>query len=412
VPLWAHRGGGPLSDKGQSIAISKDAVYVTGYIRDTALFNNDGAIKAISAGKKDAFIAKYDLSGNLIWLKRGGGPNDDEGSGITVDAEGFIYVTGQIDGDVNFDGVAVKSKGGRDAYLVKYDPAGNLIWIKNEGGSSREAGMGVKAAKDGRIYVTGSFSSKASFGTQSVSSNGSSDIFVACFTKDGQVVWAKNAGGSLADAGLGIASDDDSNVYITGNYGISADFNGQVINGKDSAEIFIAKYDSNGEFKWVMNIEGKLDTKYESQHEEAGRSIWVDSKKFVLVTGSYRTDAVLGPFNLQGWANTDIFTTKIKQAESDESAYDTGIEVNISENHFKVYPVPSTGVLNITYSGNETLNIKLKLESLEGKILMEKHYLSSQNGTEIIMLNGIAKGIYFLQIGTEKEQVVRKIIIR
>ena len=409
VPQWAHRGGGKISDKGQSIAISQDAVYVTGYFRDTALFNNNGAFKVISAGEKDAFFAKYDLMGNLIWLKRGGGIGDDEGSGITVGEDGFIYAAGHFDGAGNFDGVAVNSNGGRDAYLAKFNPSGNLIWIKNEGGSGRETGMAVKAAKDGRIYMTGGFSGKVKFGSISISSKGDHDIFVSCFTNNGGVVWAKRAGGTLSDVGLGIAADDSS-IYITGHYGGSADFEGQSITGIDSAEIFIAKYDYNGEFKWVMKADGQKDAKYESQHEEAGRSIWVDRKKFVFVTGSYGTDASLGPFDLQGWSNTDIFVAKIKQDESEEID-NTGILENKPDNHFKVYPIPSDGAINVAYSGTEHLNVNIKLQSIEGKTIVEKVYRYSGSNNEVIRLDNIARGIYFLQIQTEHERIVRKIII-
>jgi uncharacterized protein (AIM24 family) len=410
MPLWAHRGGGSMSDKGQSIAISKDAVYVTGYFRDTALFNNNGDFRVISAGMKDAFIAKYDLMGNLKWLKRGGGLNDDEGSGITVDADGFVYVVGQINGDVNFDGVSVNSRGGTDAYLAKFDPSGKLLWIKNEGGSGRDNGMAVKAAKDGRIYMTGGFSGKADFGNTRVSSNGSNDIFITCFTSDGEVIWTKSAGGEYSDKGMGISTDEDSNVYITGFYGYSADFNGQTITATDSTEIFIAKYDSNGEFKWVLNSEGRKDDKFEGEHEESGRAIWVDSRKFVLVTGSFRTDVAFGPYAHQGWANTDIFIVKIKQKESDETPY-AGIEGDTFERNFQIFPIPTSREINISYTGNETLKINIRLESLEGKILLEKQYTTSGSGNELIMLNGIAKGIYYMQINTGNEHFVKKIII-
>ncbi|MDQ3191162.1 MAG: T9SS type A sorting domain-containing protein [Bacteroidota bacterium] len=412
VPLWAQRGGGGLSDKGKSIAISDEGVYATGYFRETASFNNSGDVKIESAGAKDIFIVGYDLNGNLKWLKRGGGEGDDDGGGITTDADGFIYVAGHFDKEMDFEGVKVTSNGGRDAYLAKFAPSGDLVWVKNEGGSSYTSALGVIAAKDGRIYMTGSFSGKVIMGNSTLSSNGKRDIFIACFTNDGQVQWAKNAGGGLDDVGMGIAADDDSNVYITGFYGESAEFNDEVITGVDSSEIFIAKYDSNGEFKWVMKGDGKKDNKFESNFEEAGRSIWVDKKNFVLVTGSFRENVIFGPHELQGWTNTNIFVAKIKQDESDESPYETGVMKNNLNNYFKIYPNPSEGILNIDYSGTEPKDVKFRLESLQGKILLEKQYKSLASGNEVLMLNDIAKGIYFLQIFTDQEHFVQKLIIK
>ncbi|MDQ3190529.1 MAG: T9SS type A sorting domain-containing protein [Bacteroidota bacterium] len=412
VALWAQRGGGAMSDKGDGIAISKDAVYATGYFRDVASFGNNGAYKVASKGEKEAYLVKYDLMGNLLWLKRGGGIGDDEGNDITVDAEGYIYLTGYFTDEADFDGVMVKSNGGRDAYLAKYAPSGDLIYVKNVGGSRGAMGNSIKAGKDGRVYMTGGFSGSADFGSTKLKSNGARDVFVACFTNEGEIVWANNAGGEIDDEGLGLALDDSSNVYITGYYGNSADFGAEVVTGVDSSEIFIAKYDSNGEFKWVMKADGQNDGKVARDLNEAGRAICVDPKNYVIVTGSFITDAVFGPFALNQWSNTNIFTAKIKQDESDDTPYVTNILKNNSDNYFKIYPIPSDKEINISYSGEELSNVKIRLESMEGKTLLEKQFRSFSSGNQILQLNDIAKGIYILQISTEQEHFFQKIIIK
>jgi hypothetical protein len=423
--LWAQRAGGRESDKGEGVAVSNDAVYVTGYFRDTSSFNNEGAIKMISAGSKDMFLAKYSLEGQLLWVRRGGGLHEDEGTGITIDNEGYIYVTGFVVSEGDFSGVPVKTKGGYDAFLAKYDSNGNLIWVKTVGSYRTDKGMAVKAGKDGRIYLTGSFKERLTVGSSTITSKGDADIFVACFTKDGEGVWAKRAGGELFDTGLGIDTDEDSNVYITGFFAYEADFNEKRLTAPDSADVFVAKYNSNGDFQWVLHVEGKRDfvTPYRSfpgqfETEEAGRSVFIDKRNFVLVTGSFRTDGIFGDIYLPAWSNTNIFLTKIKQAESDESDYvssdTTGTISKISEVSFAVdldiFPNPANTSINIQYSGNLNEKTMVTLQAMDGRIIKEESFLLSR-GHFLMAIDDVSPGVYLLVFQTEKENFLKKIII-
>jgi hypothetical protein len=423
--LWAQRAGGRESDKGEGIAVTHDAVYVTGYFRDTSSFNNEGAMKMVSAGSKDMFLAKYSLEGKLQWVRRGGGLYEDEGTGITVDDEGYIYVSGFVVTEGDFSGITVKTKGGYDAFLAKYDSNGNLIWVKTVGGYRTDKGMAVKAGKDGRIYLAGSFKEKVTVGSSTITSKGDADIFVACFTKNGDGVWAKSAGGELLDMALGVDTDEQSNVYVTGFFAYEADFNGKKIVAPDSADVFVAKYANNGDFQWVMHINGKRDNvaqyrDYPGQFEteEAGRCVFIDKRNFVLVTGSLRTDGIFSDHYVPGWSNTDIFLAKIKQPESDESPYTaTDTTETISSIHgtsildrLEIFPNPASHSITIQYNGDLPENTQIILQSLDGKVIKERMLLLSA-GHFSIETDDVSPGVYLLIINTERENHLRKIII-
>jgi hypothetical protein len=410
--LWAHRGGGRESDKGEGIVVTSNAVYVTGYFRDTAAFNNDGAFKVFGAGGKDIFIAKYSLNGDLLWLKSAGGPGEDEGRGITVDQQGNVYVCGFYLSEASFGGVELKSKGGYDGFLAKYDPFGNLKWVKTMGGYRSDKAYAVQAGNDGRIYITGGFKQKGTFGNISINAkNEDMDIFVACYTSDGDAVWASKAGGAEFDIAYGLATDANSDVYITGYFAGSADFSGTIINAVDSADIFVAKYKSNGDFAWVLKADGDVDSPVTlPETEEAGRGICVDRNNYPIVTGSFRNNAIFGNHQLQGWGNTNIFIAKIKQAESfDESTF--GILNFESGSQVEFYPNPVENILSIRLKGNNDFKVNVKIMNMEGQLAIEKMLNFSMDSTEAIDFTGLAPGIYMMHFTNGNESIVKKVVL-
>jgi hypothetical protein len=408
--LWAHRGGGRESDKGEGIAVTNDAVYVTGYFRDTASFNNDGAFKVFGYGGKDMFLAKYTLEGQLLWLKAAGGPGEDEGTSVTVGKDGNIYVCGYYLSEANFHGFHLKSKGGFDGFLAKYDPNGNLIWVKTMGGYRSDFAYCVKAAPDGRLYITGGFKQKGFFGDKTITAKSDDmDIFVACYTYEGDAVWVSKAGGVEFDLAYGLAVDENSDVYVTGYFAQAAEFGGTTIHSADSADIFVAKYKSNGDFAWVLKADGVRDSPADPETEEAGRSIWVDKNNYVLVTGSYRDNAIFGNHSLSGWGNTDIFITKIKQQESKE---ETGVYNLQSGDIFEVYPNPVDNMLSIVYKGGQNNNVLVQIVNFEGQEVFEKIMELSSGSAEVVDFSGFASGIYLVRFHLGNETIVKKVVVK
>ncbi len=311
--LWAKKlGGSNQSDKGLGIAQSNGSIYVTGYFKVTANF---AGTYLTSAGLKDIFIAKYTSDGVFQWVKKAGGPGDDEGAAVTADAGGNVYITGYYSNTANFGGPSITSKGSTDIFIAKYNSSGTCIWARSIGERGLDNGHGIAADNSGRIFLTGAFRHTTYFGSTALTSpGGKEDIFVACYNSSGNAVWAKKSGGNLNDRGRALAIDKNSNVYITGNYCLNASFGTKTIYGVDSAEIFFASYDAAGNFRWVLNVGGEKDAPDPNRYIEMGLSISADPFGNVFGSGAYRSASSFGGTTLPKWDHTEVYVTKIRQA--------------------------------------------------------------------------------------------------
>ena len=299
---WAKKGGGSSSDGGYGIAVDGAGnTYVTGYFEGTASF---GGTSLTSSGGKDVFVAKYDTSGNLLWAKKGGGTDWDEGYGIAVDSAGNTYVTGYFEGTASFGGTSLTSSGSNDVFVAKYDASGNVLWEKKAGGTNFDKGRGIAVDGSGNAYVTGEFSGTASFGGTTLSSSGTyiADIFVAKYDASGNVLWAKKAGGSSWDEGRSIAVDGSGNTYVTGYFLGTANFGGTTLTSSGSNDVFVAKYDASGNVLWAKKGGGSsLD---------GGSGIAVDGSGNAYVTGEFSGTASFGGTTLSSSGGSDIFVAK------------------------------------------------------------------------------------------------------
>ena len=146
-------------------------IYVAGGFNGTADFDMAGSGFHLTADGStdaaDAFVACYDSSGDFRWAIRAGGMEFDRGSAIALDAAGNVYVAGSFDGTAEFDaagsGFTLPSVGPRDAFLASYDDSGNFRWALQIGGEDFDHGFGVAVDTAGDIYVTGGFDGTADF---------------------------------------------------------------------------------------------------------------------------------------------------------------------------------------------------------------------------------------------------------
>ena len=241
---WATQAGGTGWDRGY--AITTDATencYVTGYFKVTATF---GDITLTSSGDDDIFVAKMDANGNWQWATRAGGNSEDVGYGITIDDTGNCYVAGFFNGTATFGDITLTSSGGADIFVAKLDSDGNWLWATRAGGSSWDEGNGITIDDAGNTYVTGSFYQIATFGSYSITSSGNKDIFIAKLDSDGNWLWATEAGGSGFDDGDGITTDNEGNSYLTGRFEETASFGSYSLTRNGSGDIFVSKMDAAG----------------------------------------------------------------------------------------------------------------------------------------------------------------------
>jgi len=328
---WAESIGGTYFDYGQAIATdSAGNVYVTGYYNGSVTI---GTITLTSTGSNDIFVAKYNTSGTVQWAKSIGGTDTDYGYGIATDSNGNVYVIGFYDNTVTFaPGTTLNSTGGDDAFVAKYDTSGTVQWAKSIGGTSSDNGRGIATDSNGNVYVTGKYSTTATFapGT-TLTSVGSSDAFVAKYNTSGTVQWAMSIGGTSSDYGQAIATDSAGNVYVTGYYSGSVTIGSTTLNSAGSTDAFVAKYNTSGTVQWAMSIGGTSP--------DYGYGIATDSGGNVYVTGYYRGSVTIGSTTLNSvGGSNDTFVVK----------YSPPIALHINKS------VDVTGDINFT--GNLTQN--------------------------------------------------------
>jgi len=376
--LWAKNLGGSSNDVGFSIAVdSSGNVYTTGYFANPGADFDPSAqsFSLRSAGGDDIFVSKLDPSGNLIWAKGFGGSSTDLGYEIAVDSTGNVYATGYFEGTSDFDPSAgafnLTSTGERDVFVLKVNPSGDLLWAKNFGGVNTETGYSLAVDGTGNVYTTGTFEFTADFdpgaATTNLSSAGGSDVFVSKLDSSGNLIWAKRFGGSSDDTGRSLAVDSSGNVYTTGYFQGTVDFDpGAATTNLTSAgsdDIFISQLDLSGNLIWAKRIGGS--------GVDNGNSIAIDSTGNVYTTGFFSGTADFDPgavtFNLTTAGQTDAFVSKLDPSGNllwakriGGSSIDNGdaLAVNSTGNIYtagRFYATadfdPSEGTTNLTPAG-------------------------------------------------------------
>jgi Ig-like domain-containing protein/type IX secretion system substrate protein len=172
---------------------------------------------------------------------------------IATDSKGFVYIAGSFTGTtLSFNGTTIPGNG-NSVYLAKYDTSENLIWVKTYGGNATLNNIAIDKNSD--IFLVGNFSSSSSFDTYTLTSTGKQDVFYTKISSAGNVIWAKQAGGDSTDIGMGISTDQFDNVYLCGNF-FSDTFSigTQQINiyKQGTQDCFYAKLDANGNAIWLQ----------------------------------------------------------------------------------------------------------------------------------------------------------------
>lgn len=238
-------------------------IFLTGDFSSTVDFDpGPGVSNLTSLGYNDAFVLKLDNDGNFIWAKSFGTTNpNDGGYSIAVDPSGNVITSGQIAGATDLDpgpGVSMVTPTGYGAFVQKLDTNGSFVWgITFSGSSNIDAARAVATDVAGNVYVTGLFTGTSDFdpgpGTFTMSAPTYSNVFVAKLTANGNFSWAKSFGGPGWDYGNSITVDPLGNVYTAGQFGGPADFDPgpgvftltTVLGG------FVSKLDANGNFVWA-----------------------------------------------------------------------------------------------------------------------------------------------------------------
>jgi len=301
---WARTWGGSETDVGYGVVTdSSGNIYVTGDFWIGMDFDPGPATDwHDSNGDRDVFLCKYDSTGRFLWVQTWGGTGIDYGLRVAVDSSDCVYVAGVYSETVDFDpGEGVDehiSNGGTwegDCFVSKFDSAGNYLWACTWGGDRDDHPYGLAIDSSDNIYTTGNFWGTVDFdpgpGVDEQSPVMNDGIFISKLGTAGVFHWAVTIGGTYSDYAHGIAVDGNDDIYITGKFGLTVDFDP----GPGEAECtssswwdaYLAKYDSTGAFQWVQAW-GGLEA-------EEGNGITVDNGNNVYVSGYFNTSVDFDP---------------------------------------------------------------------------------------------------------------------
>ena len=414
---WTKQIGGSSSDGGASVAVDNHGnVYTLGEFMDTVDFDSGtGVFNFISNGDYDISIQKLDSNGNFLWAKQIGGHGRDFAGLISTDNSGNLYISGIFMDTVDFDPGAgifnLISYGEWDMFIQKLDSSGNFLWVKQMGGKGWDYTPQIKLDAKGNIYSTGSFSDTVDFdpgiGIYNLISKGNTDIFVQKLDPNGNFQWAKQMGGIGYDGASSITTDVNGNIYITGNFEDTVDFDpGLGINNLisiSSDDIFIQKLDSNGNFLWVKQMSGNIYL-----NSGGSSSITTDIKGNVYSTGEFQNidiDPGTGVFNLISNGGFDIYIQKLdadgnflwaKQMGGTGLDYSSSITTDANGNIYTTGDFqntvdfdPGSEIFNLTSNGGYDIYIQ-KLDS-NGNFLWAKQMggIGTEHSNSIICdING------------------------
>ena len=383
---WAKTAGESLTDQtrgvfGNSVGVdlSGDS-YVTGMFTDTIYFGP----YSLTAMGVEIYLVKYDAGGNVLWAKNAGGPGNVFKVSLAVDHSGNVYVAGDSAGPYlifGTDTVWNEVELNAFAFVVKYDVGGNVLWGRSGWGTPDESGplfldmSGIVVDSSGNSYVTGGFgSSTLTFGSHVLTNAGGFDLFLVKYDANGNVLWAKSIGGTKDERDYSVATDNTGSPCVTGYF--SSD---NLIVGSDTLKIqdstgantLLVKYNTNGNALWAKNAGGNLN--------DYSASVAVDRSGNIFTTGSFSSPTLIfGSDTLTNIGNNikyEYFDMFLAKANSTLGV----LELRNSPG-LLIYPNPATDRIAIEIPVEKTGSI-ISIVDLEGRqvITTENHQTKHDN---------------------------------
>jgi hypothetical protein len=359
----------------------------------------------------DVYVLKLYSNGDFYWAVSVGGSSNDAGWGIDIDSANNVYVTGIFFGVVDFDPSSsvynlTSLNSTWDMFVFKLDNQAKFLWAKSVGGSESVWPRGFSLDNSGNVIITGSYRLTVDFnpgsGVNNLTSNAYGDVFIEKLSPTGNFIWAKSFGGYSWDEGLSVAIDTLNNIYLTGVYYGTVDFDpgagSHNLTAVDRMDFFIEKLDSLGRFIWAKSSGGVS--------EDEARAISINSSADVFVTGAFNNTVDFDPsshsVNLTSNGGFDLFVQKFSVKDTADSTIIIDVEQLSKSGNVSVHPNPvvNGAIIHLDDTQPDS-RYTFNLYDLLGKKVMS---FSVTNTSKINFQRGdLPNGVYIYELNNESQ---------
>ncbi|MCC3155726.1 SBBP repeat-containing protein [Hymenobacter sp. 15J16-1T3B] len=400
---WAVKAGGNGFDSATGIAADAAGnLSVAGYLSgNSTVF---GTFSLNTLGASDGFVARLSSSGQWLWVRQVGGPLSDYALSTCLDAAGNTYVGGYFGSPtLTLDSQTLTNRGYNNAFVGKLNANGIWQWSQSAGGGGGDGATALGLDAAGNLFVAGSFSSRsATFGSFTLASADSSDLFVARLSTGGQWQWVSKAGTTGSHDLNGLAVDAGGNAYVTGRYrGRSLDFGNHVLPSSGLyADMYVAKIDGAGQWQWATRGGGTGSS--------VGYGVAVDGNGNAYVAGTYSYGPLtLGATTLDGGLgyNDTGFLARVSTTVTATRA--AAGRAQLAE----AYPNPFGQTLAVQLpQGGPT---ELRLTDALGRVRLQRRVVAGA-GQTVVLPEAAAwpAGVYLLTVRQGAQQQVLKVVRR
>jgi len=358
--LWVKtiRGTGDVRAERTRFTTNSNSVYVSGRFSGTTAFGEGGAqVNLTASGSgEDVFIAKYNLNGDLLWVRQGSCTQWSYASSMAVDQNDNVYVGGHFREQIVFGATTLSGVGGSfqiNPYVVKYNGSGTVQWARSYASTTNVDVTGIAVDQSMNVYFGGGFYDQLTIGsTTHVSDYGNTVTYMAKLNSSGNVVWSKKTGTRPNSSGWStlnaMAVNTQGDIYAFGLYVNNCTFDGNVVSdyGTNSYNVWLSTWDTNGNLMCITRAAGT--------REDYAKGIVVDSDGVSYQAGdSFGWPA--GTYNCN-WGThtlypvrTSIVTSKTSWAPVTAGPISGPIEVCDSESGV-VFTVPNIPGATFTWT--------------------------------------------------------------
>ncbi len=398
--IWGKGFQGDIYQRTDGISVDGSGNIVT-----TGLFNSNhltfGAINLTNNdtinNTLDAFVAKFNSNGSVLWAMSGGNIYNDWGNAVTTDASGNIFLTGSFSGSIQFGSISLVGNASTefDAFIFKISPNGTTIWGKTSNGPSDSKGQGILTDASGNLFISGGFYSfntsinTLSFGSLTLTNASSNSASTNCFwlklDNNGNVLNGDRIGGSGQVMEEYVQLDGNGNLYVYGSFTDSINIGTSKLTVNGGRDIFIVKYNPSGNVLWAKAVGG--------DKEESPNGLGVNAQGYIYVSGYYYSSSVI--FGSTTLTNPDVTGNYYNSFLAKLDATN-GIE-EIPTSPITLSPNPTTGIITIKGITQPTVEVYN---------LMGQKLVAAQNTYEVSLAN-LPMGLYLVQVYSKDMELVK-----